>query len=283
MQTLAEIKSLLESRGLSPRHGFGQNFLIDHNLVRKLVDAAALSPNDIVLEVGPGTGVLTDELLSRGVTVVAAEIDRGLSALLRERLAAPLASNRFILVEGDCLDSKHALNPALLTTLRAVMSSANASRFRLVSNLPYAAGTPVMAILMADHPECDGLFVTIQREVAQRLTAQPSQREFGPLGLLAHLTCDIETIAKLPPECFWPRPDVTSAMIALRRHVAPPLANPRALFDFAQQLFAQRRKQLGAVLGRTRPFPPTIDPTTRAEALTLDQWVTLEQWHRASA
>ncbi|MBI1189183.1 MAG: ribosomal RNA small subunit methyltransferase A [Tepidisphaera sp.] len=269
MQTLAEIKSLLESRGLAPRHQFGQNFLTDHNLIRKLVDAAALSPGDTILEIGPGTGTMTEELLARGCRVVAAEIDRGLATLLRERFAA---EPRFSLVEGDCLQGKHHLAPALLEAL-------GPGPFKLVSNLPYAAATPVMIALLADTPACRGQFVTIQLEVAQRLAAKPNSKDYGTISVLAQAVAQVQLIAKLPPECFWPRPDVTSAMIALTPLEKPATAHPRALADFVQTLFEKRRKQLGAVLGRDRAWPQGISPTDRAEALSVAQLVELFESH----
>lgn len=265
MQTLAQIKSLLEARGLSPRHQFGQNFLTDHNLIRKLVDAASLSPLDTVLEIGPGTGTMTEELLARGVRVVAAEIDRGLAALLRERFAA---EPRFTLVEGDCLASKHALAPALLDAL-------GPGPFKLVSNLPYAAATPVMLTLLADTPACQGQFVTIQLEVAQRLAAPPGSRDFGTISVIAQAVASVKLFAKLPGECFWPRPDVTSAMVSLTPLEAPFTAHPRRLADFVQTLFEKRRKQLGAVLGREREWPAGISPSDRAEALSIPQLIAL--------
>lgn len=273
MQTLAEIKSLLESRGLSPRYAFGQNFLIDHNLIRKLVDTSGVGPGDVVLEIGPGTGTLTEELLARGSRVVAAEIDRGMVALLGERLGP---NPNFTLVEGDCLATKHDLAPALLEAL-------GPGPFRLVANLPYAAGTPVMMALLADVPRCTALFVTIQLEVAQRLLAKPGSKDFGPLAVLAQSVAEVSLIAKLPPECFWPRPDVTSAMVGIVRRPTPLTTDARALVDFAQELFGKRRKQLGAILGRSRPFPPGIDPAARAESLTIEQFERLRLWRGSLA
>ncbi len=143
MQTLAQIREMLESRGLAPQKSLGQNFLIDHNLIRKLVEASGVQRGDLVLEVGPGTGALTEELIARGCEVVACEKDRGLAALLRERLkdpgaadvvglgttSAPSASQRRLrraevggtltLIEGDCLASKRALNPEIVAALGA--------------------------------------------------------------------------------------------------------------------------------------------------------------------
>jgi 16S rRNA (adenine1518-N6/adenine1519-N6)-dimethyltransferase len=274
MQTATQIRQLLESRGLSPRHALGQNFLIDHNLIKKLVDAAHVAQGDTILEVGPGTGTLTEELLARGATVVAAELDRGLSAHLREHFAG---EPRFTLIEGDALETKRTLAPAITAAL--------ASRpFKLVSNLPYAAATPIITTLLLSHPACTGLYVTIQKEVAERILAKPNTKDYGPLSIITQLTATPKLIATLPLECFWPRPKVTSAMISLERRAATnasgsdiqhPTSDIPKFADFIQSLFEKRRKQLGAVLGRAFPFPPGIDPTARAESLATDQLIAL--------
>ncbi len=265
MQTLAQIKELLESRGLSPRKTMGQNFLIDHNLIRRLVDASGVRDSDTVLEIGPGTGTMTEELLSRGCRVIACELDRGLAQLLRERFAVS-HSGRFTLVEGDCLANKHSLNPDLLAAL-------GDASYTLVSNLPYGAATPVMSILLADHPRCRGLYVTIQKEVADRLAARPGTKEYGTLSILAQCVAELLPVAKLPPECFWPRPEVGSAMIGMRRLPSPRCPDARALASFCQKLFEQRRKQIGSILGRDvgLNWPAGVSPENRAESLGLDQ------------
>lgn len=265
-QTLAQIRELLSAHGLSPRKALGQNFLIDANLIRKLITAANVQSGDLVLEVGPGTGALTDELLAHGCRVIACELDRGLAALLRTRLTAAFPST-FTLIEGDCLHSKREVSHDILAALAA-------RPFKLVANLPYGAATPLMLALLVHHPECSGMYVTIQREVADRLTAAPGSRDFGPLAVIAQTIADVSLIATLPPECFWPRPDVTSAMVAITRKtqtLSPTPAAARHLADFAQKLFNQRRKQIGSTLGRTFPFPPDINPSARAEDLTIAQ------------
>jgi 16S rRNA (adenine1518-N6/adenine1519-N6)-dimethyltransferase len=274
VQTLAEIRELLASRGLSPRKALGQNFLIDQNLIRKLVDASGIKPGDLVLEVGPGTGALTEALLARGARVVAAELDRGLAELLRERLADPQsalgapAGAGFTLVEGDCLASKRHLAPALAAAL-------GGRPFTLVANLPYGAATPLMLALLAEHPECPGQFVTIQKEVADRLLAKPGTNEYGTLGVVAQAVARVERIATLPPECFWPRPEVTSAMVSVVRRPDPLTANTAGLATFAQELFSRRRKQLGSVLGRDLSWPDGVKPENRVEQLPPDRVVAL--------
>ena len=269
-QTLADIKDMLAARALAPRHALGQNFLIDHNLIRKLIDAAAPAPADLILEVGPGTGTLTETLLERGCTVIACELDRGLAALLRDRFAPHIADQSLTLIEGDCLERKSAISPAIL--------SAIADRpFRLIANLPYGAASPLMARLAEWRCVCLGQFVTIQREVAQRLRAQPNTRDYSELSVVVQAMCDIRRIATLSPECFWPRPKVTSEMVAITPLEQSLTDNPAQLASLCHTLFTQRRKQLGAILGRDFPFPPDIAPTARPESLTIEQLVVLSR------
>jgi 16S rRNA (adenine1518-N6/adenine1519-N6)-dimethyltransferase len=264
MQTLSQIKELLAARGLAPRKSLGQNFLVDHNLIQKLVDAAGVRQGDLVLEVGPGTGTLTEELLARSCSVIAVELDRGLAQLLRERFG----QQSFLLIEGDALAGKRAINEEA----RAALAG---RPFTLVANLPYGAATPLMLALLVNHPECRGLFVTIQREVADRLLASPGTRDYGTISVVAQAMAEVSRVAVLPPECFWPRPDVTSSMATVVRRAQPFTDNPGRLADFCQRVFTQRRKQLGAVLGRDRAWPAGIRPDQRAEALSVEQFVAL--------
>jgi 16S rRNA (adenine1518-N6/adenine1519-N6)-dimethyltransferase len=279
VQSLTHIRDLLESRGLAPRHALGQNFLVDHNLLRKLVEASGAGPGDLVLEVGPGTGTLTEALLGAGATVIACELDRGLADLLRETLipkwsassdAAPVgspdATPRLTLIEGDCLARKSEIAPEIIGAIAG-------RRFRLVSNLPYSAATPLLMTLLIDHPDCRSMAITIQREVADRILAAPGTKAYGALSVVAQRLCDVQRIATLPPACFWPRPKVDSAMIRLARRDPPPPERPRALADACARLFAARRKQIRAALGDLANVEELsdIDPSARAEALTPAQ------------
>ncbi|MCW5766947.1 MAG: ribosomal RNA small subunit methyltransferase A [Phycisphaeraceae bacterium] len=273
MQTATQIKALLAERGLSPRHALGQNFLIDQNLIRRLVDASGVGPGDTVLEIGPGTGALTEALLARSARVVACELDPGLATLLEERLPTLSLPGSFDLVRGDCLAGARTLNPEILSKLGP--AAGPGGRFALVANLPYAAGTPLLLALLMDHPACTVMAVTVQREVADRLSARPGSKAYGTLGIVAQAVAEIERIAVLPPECFWPRPDVTSAMVLLRRRPVPLTADAPALARFCQRLFAARRKQLGSTLGRRDDWPLGIRPTQRPEELSVPQFVAL--------
>lgn len=269
MQSLTEIRHLLDSRGLAPKKSLGQNFLIDHNLIRKLVDASGVGPGSLVLEIGPGTGTLTEELLTRGCTLIACELDTGLASLNRDRLGSnPDYAPRFTLIEGDCLESKRELS-------KPVREALAGRPFTLVANLPYGAATPLMLTLLVHHPECAGLFVTIQREVADRLLATPGSKEYGQISIVAQAAALVRNIATLPRECFWPRPDVTSAMVSLTRLPAPLTSDLPGLSVFTQRIFSQRRKQLGAILGREIPWPEGVGPTLRAEQLTVAQAIAL--------
>ncbi|MEM7623372.1 MAG: 16S rRNA (adenine(1518)-N(6)/adenine(1519)-N(6))-dimethyltransferase RsmA [Planctomycetota bacterium] len=265
MQSLAQIRALLAERGLRPKKSLGQNFLLDHNLITKLVDVSGASAGDVVLEVGPGTGALTHELLERGCRVIAIELDDALADMLTESIGAGPHAERFSLVRGDCLASKRALN-------RDAAAMLGERPFRLVANLPYHAATPLMLTLLADHAACSGLHVTIQREVADRFAASSGDPAYGSVSIVAACVAECERIAVLPPACFWPRPGVDSAMIALRRREIPFTDDARHLAEFCQTMFASRRKQIGPVLKKQglspAAWPDGAEPTMRIEQLS---------------
>jgi len=264
MQSLSEIKALLDARGIRPKHRFGQNFLHDHNQLKKLVDAAAITPGELVVEIGPGTGTLTETLVAAGARVIACEIDIDMQAIVRERLAEHM---------GDRvqLDGKRSLGRELLDAL-------GGRPFALIANLPYNAASPLMAILASRHPECRGQYVTVQKEVGDRIRATPNTREYGPLTVILQLFATVREIAVVKPGSFWPAPDVTSSMIAIEPHHERPFAYAEELnaFEaFLHTIFSKRRKQLGAILGRGGTWPEGIDPTMRPEVLTVAQIVEL--------
>ena len=287
MQTLAEIKSLLEAHGLRPKRSLGQNFLVDHNLIRKLVDASGVRADSLVLEIGPGTGTMTEELLARGCEVVACELDDALAALNLERLPSllpPGESHRFRLIHGDCLADKRTINAEVLHALKD--HAGHPRPFALVANLPYGAATPLLMTLLLDHPECATMCVTIQKELADRLLAKPRTKDYGPIAIIAQLVCTVDRIAIAPGGCFWPQPDVTSALVHLARRKNDLLPGEIArVSQLCDILFHQRRKQLGSIwkepqarLGlptwdalRTVPGLEMIGPTQRGEELSPEE------------
>lgn len=308
-QTLSEIRELLAGLGVSPRRRFGQNFLVDLNLMRKVVAAARLSADDVVLEVGCGTGSLTELLLEAGARVVGVEIDRELQRLLADRFAR---QPRFTLIAGDALAGKHTLNPEMIAALRE-RPPGPAGGYKLVANLPYQIATPLIMELLQAGAERPGgatsgerpapgagqdgapplalLVCTIQKEVGERLLAEPGSPHYGPVSVVAQTLATVERIAILPPAAFWPRPKVES--IAVRLTPRPPEALPTdevaGLVELVQTAFLQRRKMLrsglkplglanaAALLGSVG-----IDPDARPESVAPAAWCALQRARSAA-
>ena len=260
MQTLTEIRTLLDRYGVQPKRRLGQNFLHDQNLIRKLVAAADIQPGECVLEVGPGTGALTDLLVERGADVIAVELDKGLAQIITDRLGG-----RITLVQGDCLQTGRRLS----ADVRAALTNRS---FKLIANLPYQIASPLMtAVLTDDDVTCLGEYVTIQKEVADRLLATPGTKQYGPLGIIVRSLANVERLATLKPQSFWPNPKVTSAMVAITPKREHSLDDAKQFARFMTDLFTKRRKQLGSIFGRERDWPGGITPDLRPEALSIDQ------------
>lgn len=282
-QTKTEIAALLAAAGIKPCHRYGQNFLIDLNLMRKLVDAAEPRPTDVILEVGPGTGSLTECLLESGARVAAVEIDRGLCAILRQRLGP---SPRLTILNADALADKHHLAPELLQTLAQSPPPANGA-YKLVANLPYQIATPLIMDLLLGKPAFERLVFTIQREVGQRLIAAPRSEAYGPVSIVCQSLARIEQLATLPPTAFWPRPKVKSVMLALHplHEEQIEVADTAEFARFVQGIFTHRRKMLRRIL-KDRPITNLetlcgeagFHPDARPEELSPSQW---RLFHRA--
>lgn len=241
-QSKHQIESLLSEAKSRPRHQFGQNFMIDQNLVRLVADAGQLGPADVAIEVGPGTGTLTEELLSRAGQVAAFEIDRDLAALLRRNLAG---RGNFRLIEGDALAGKHALSPGLLETIREGRAAGKA--VKLVANLPYNIASPLVIEMLSAGVEL--LAFTVQKEVAMRLRAGHGSEDYGPLSIMAQMLSRVEVLRTLPPQAFWPPPKIESALVRLIRDDR--LGERAGAFGaFVHTLFSFRRKTLRRALAQ---------------------------------
>lgn len=262
MQTITEIRALLEERGLHPKHRLGQNFLHDQNQLRKLMHAAEVQPGDRVVEVGPGTGTLSEALVDAGCRLTACELDADMAQIVSERLG-----DRISLVHGDCLDGPRKLSQALNDAI-------GNEPFKLVANLPYGAASPLMSLLAVD-ARCQGQFVTIQREVGERLLAHPGTKTWGPLTIFVRAYCSVKLIGRLSPQCFWPAPKVESVMIAIIPH-RPRLELPESMLSkVVHTLFTKRRKQLGSILGRQTVLPEGIGADRRPDSLSIEELIEL--------
>jgi 16S rRNA (adenine1518-N6/adenine1519-N6)-dimethyltransferase len=247
-QTLSYLRNLFENRGIAPRRQLGQNFLIDLNLHELIARTAEITPADVILEVGPGAGALTTLMAKDASAVVAVDLDPAMAALTRD--AASGYPNVRVL-NLDALAGKNALNPVMLDTVRAGLAVAPDRRFKLVANLPYNIATPLISNLLV-HPELSPsrMVVTIQREVAERLTAAPGTSPYSGLSVLVQAQADVEIVRVLSPKVFWPRPKVESAIVKIDPNPEKRAAIPDLQWfqKVVRRIFLHRRKNLRGVL-----------------------------------
>jgi 16S rRNA (adenine1518-N6/adenine1519-N6)-dimethyltransferase len=282
-QTQGEIRAILAAAGISPLKRFGQNFLVDANLMRKLVQAAEIGPADVVLEVGPGTGSLTERLLELAGHVMCVEIDRGLQTICRERFDA---RPNFTLIAGDALGGRSRVIPELLDGLRRQQSRLG-GRILLVSNLPYQIATPLVVELIMGELSVSPLCFTVQAEVGDRMAAGPGGKEYGPVSIFAQALGKVRRIARVPPESFWPAPTVHSVMLKWERDPNRAMGTEAraGLSRVVHHCFQHRRKTLrsclrtlvGSAALETLEGRASCDLDDRPERLTPDQWIQLSQ------
>ena len=285
-QTRSYLMKKFETIGIRPRAKLGQNFLIDLNLLRLLHESANLEKSDVVLEVGTGTGALTAELSDRAAWVITVELDSVLHELAKQELYGR-TNIRFL--QADILKNKNKLSDDVLTAVREQLSQIPGGRFKLVANLPYNIATPLMSnLLLTDIPPYS-MTVTIQKELADRITAEPGTRDWGALSLWMQSQCQTELIRVMPPSVFWPRPKVNSAILritydARRRKKIPDL---KFFHEFCRAMFFHRRKFLRSELCSAFKYTLSketvdqimldmgFDEKTRAETLDLQTMLQL--------
>ncbi|UCC96417.1 MAG: ribosomal RNA small subunit methyltransferase A [Phycisphaerales bacterium] len=233
---------MLRSAGISPNKRLGQHFLIDLNLMRLLVDSAGIAGNDVVLEVGCGTGSLTEALAEHAGRIVAVELDRSLSAIADKQLAK---TTNVELVNADVLENKHTISRRVTDGLATAREECP-GRLLLVANLPYNVASPVMMNLATGPAIADAMTVTVQKEVAHRMTAGPGSGDYGTLSILMHATGDSEIIRTLRPAVFWPQPQVDSAMVRFIRspEKAGRIADMELFTETVHLFVGHRRKTL---------------------------------------
>ena len=264
---------------------FGQNFLIDPHVLEKIVEAAELTPEDCVVEIGPGLGAMTQYLAKRAGRVAAVEIDRALIPILQETLA-------------DCENVEIINEDILKVDLARLAEEKNGGRpIKVVANLPYYITTPIVMSLLEKRVPLYSMTIMVQKEVAERMQAGPGGKEYGALSLAVRYFADARIVANVPPNCFIPRPGVGSAVVCLKRYEEPPVSvsDEDLLFSVIRASFNQRRKMLvnslynAAGLSfsketvREALLSMGMPETVRGEALTLEQFARLTELLAAAA
>ncbi len=251
---------------------YGQNFLVDPRVLDRIMDAAEISREDCVLEIGPGIGTMTQYLAERAGEVVAVEIDGNLIPILQDTLSG---YENVRLIHQDILkmDVKR-------------LAEERGKPLKVVANLPYYITTPIIIGLFEEDVPIESITVMVQREVAERMQAGPGTKEYGALSLAVQYYAKPEIVANVPPNCFIPRPNVGSAVVRLRRYGTPPVqvTDERKLFAIIRAAFNQRRKTLANSLGNAaalgipkEKIVPALEKmglcaAIRGEALTLEQF-----------
>ncbi|MHC4458991.1 MAG: 16S rRNA (adenine(1518)-N(6)/adenine(1519)-N(6))-dimethyltransferase RsmA [Planctomycetota bacterium] len=285
MQTKQQIQQLLTSAGIQPNKKLGQHFLIDLNLMRLLVDSARIQNNDIVLEVGCGTGSLTEALCDNAGKVTAVEINTTLAEIATKQLAF---ANNVEIINTDILKSKNTINSEIISALEQARQKYT-GRILLVANLPYNAACPVMLNLIKGPTTVDAMYVTVQKEVAERMTAKPDSNDYGILSIYLSATGDVTTIRHLKPTVFWPQPKVESSMISFVRkeQKAGRIKNPELFSNVVNLFMGHRRKQLIGCIKSAQSKPKeienwdkifekcSIDPHRRPQQLGPEEYIAI--------
>ena len=251
---------------------FGQNFLIDGHVVEKIINAAEITKDDTVLEIGPGIGTMTQYLAEAAGKVFAVEIDKNLLPVLEETLAD--------------YDNVTVINEDILKVDINALLGDKAKNVKVVANLPYYITTPIIMGLFENHIPAKSITVMVQKEVAQRMQAKPGSKDYGALSLAVQYYAEPYIVANVPPNCFMPRPNVGSAVIKLTSWDKPPVEvdNEKLMFDLIRASFNQRRKTLQnginnapnlsftkeQVIGALKEM--RLSESIRGEALTLEQF-----------
>lgn len=272
------ILGLLQQHGLKTKKSFGQNFLVDENTLRKIAGAAQLTPDDLVIEIGPGLGTLTQVLARQAGRVIAFESDHDLLPVLEQTLAGLEADVRIVAKDFLQVDLREYVPAAY-----------GFETCKVVANLPYYITTPIMFHLFESGIPFSTAVFLVQREVARRITAAPGGKDYGALSVAVQFRSDPQIVADVPPTVFFPRPNVYSSILRLNMLRAPrvPLRDPSLFFKIVRAGFAHRRKTMLNALCTAGYWPlergeseallrrAGIDPASRAEMLSIQQFAQL--------
>lgn len=271
------VVELLKSNEITPNKVLGQNFLIDRNILDSIVEVSETGPEYSVLEVGPGLGVLTEQLMLHSKHVTAVEKDSGLYRILSQRWGI---EENLTLIHGDALEVPlHEIYAAGAT--------------RLISNLPYSVGVRVVLdSALCDNPP-DVMVLLLQKEVCERFAAKPGTADMGIVSVLLQRLYKVTLVRNVKPTCFYPQPDVTSTIVKLKRHNDYPMdqVGSKYFTEFVKLAFSHRRKQLASVMKNApAPYGKNADAiralllqvgaseTARPEELSIPQWIQLSKY-----
>jgi 16S rRNA (adenine1518-N6/adenine1519-N6)-dimethyltransferase len=262
------LRNFLEQEDAKALKGLSQNFLIDGNIIRKILHAAKITEKDTVIEIGPGPGALTEALLQKGAQVLAIELDRKFANLLN-RLQTP--DHRLTIFHED----------ALAIDLRKLFKDNKC--IKLVSNLPYHLTTPLIERFIPLYQALESMTIMVQKEVAQRMTAAPKSKQVSSLSFYVRIFSNPTYCFDVPATCFFPKPAVTSAVVHLQLHPPPETIVPKLFEKLVRTAFSQRRKMLRVSLKELFPLEKlslafeksSIPPTARPENLSMDQFIAL--------
>lgn len=289
LHTPSILKQLFKDRGIIPNKRFGQNFLIDQNNLLTIPEIAQLTENDIVLEIGTGSGGLTRLLAERSLQVFTVEVDKKLFELSTDILK--LYKN-VTLIHADVLKTKHAFNPDVLSLVGDCLKKHDNARLKVVSNLPYNISTPVIITLLESALPIKLMVLMLQKEITDRMAASPGTREYGILSIITQLFSEVEVVKTLSPQVFWPRPDVYSAIVRItvnKEKYAGRITDYPFFVRVVSAIFTSRRKTLLnsleqlALPNASRERVKTtlkdmqLDERIRGEALNIDQLISIAE------
>jgi 16S rRNA (adenine1518-N6/adenine1519-N6)-dimethyltransferase len=285
-QTAAFLIRRFQEAGLRPDTRKGQNFLIDLNLLDILANSADLGPRDVVLEVGTGLGSLTARMAPLVAAVVTVEVDSHLQQLAAEEL---MGFANVTMLHQDALRNKNNIHPQVIAAVQQQLAAVPAGQFKLVSNLPYNIATPVISNLLSTPVTPVSMTVTIQKELADRIAARPSTKDYSALSIWIQSQCDVSILRVMPPDVFWPRPKVHSAIVQIvpNSEKKARIGDVTFFHSLVRAMFFHRRKFLRSALlsaCKGRLEKPQIDAIlaelqlgsqSRAEELCVEEMIRL--------